>query len=229
LGDITGFLRRLKIQGDILGVPHIPYEELELEEYDPQIPDQETVYNVLKAISIPRAGVFIARSTMGFRPSEARRLNVSDLKLGRRDDLADAHISLPARKSKKKRPRKLELRPLLRLWFRHPEVEATFGKLENRWGEEPLFPNPLATNEDGRWSETSEKRTLYKAYRDAGVLHIKPNEMGRHFFATTLVNDGADVYGVKEWLGHSDISTTERYAKLRPQTIARIFERRAGR
>ena len=73
--------------------------------------------------------------------------------------------------------------------------------------------------------ETSEKRTLYKAYRDAGVAHIKPNEMGRHFFGTQLVNEGADIYGVKEWLGHSDVSTTERYAKLRPQTIARIFKR----
>jgi hypothetical protein len=34
---------------------------------------------------------------------------------------------------------------------------------------------------------------------------------------------------VKTWLGHSDIATTERYAKLRPQTLARVVDiRKSG-
>ncbi len=45
------------------------------------------------------------------------------------------------------------------------------------------------------------------------IAHIKPNEMGRHFFGTHAVNDlEADIYPVKEWLGHTDPKTTERYA-----------------
>ena len=33
----------------------------------------------------------------------------------------------------------------------------------------------------------------------------------------------ADIYPVKEWLGHTDPKTTERYAQMRPIPIARIF------
>ena len=90
----------------------------------------------------------------------------------------DTHIDLPSSKSKKRRFRKLEASPLLRLWFRHAEVEAAFGRIEERWGGEPLFPNPLATGEDRRWTETSEKRTLSRAYKVAGIEPIRPNELG---------------------------------------------------
>jgi len=53
---------------------------------------------------------------------------------------------------------------------------------------------------------------------------FKPKEAGRHFFATEYVNAGTDVLTVKTWLGHSDIATIERYAKLRPQTLARVVD-----
>lgn len=35
-----------------------------------------------------------------------------------------------------------------------------------------------------------------------------------------LVNKGIDLYVVKEWLGHSTISVTEKYAHLAPQKLA---------
>ena len=81
-------LRRLEAESAISKVPRVPWEDLEVEQYGPQIPDEDSVLKVLKAMPIPRAGIFVARAAMGFRPSEARRLNVSDLKLGQRDDLA---------------------------------------------------------------------------------------------------------------------------------------------
>jgi hypothetical protein len=37
----------------------------------------------------------------------------------------------------------------------------------------------------------------------------------------------ADIYPVKEWLGHTDPKTTERYAHMRPIPIARIFNPKA--
>jgi integrase len=38
----------------------------------------------------------------------------------------------------------------------------------------------------------------------------------RHTCASRLVNAGIDLYVVKEWLGHSSIQVTERYAHLNP-------------
>lgn len=42
----------------------------------------------------------------------------------------------------------------------------------------------------------------------------------RHTCASRLVNAGIDLYVVKEWLGHSSIQVTERYAHLAPQKLA---------
>ena len=107
---------------------------------------------------------------------------------------------------KKKKARKLQLHPEVAAWL----VERR--KLD-RFGAEPLFTNPNAQNDEGRWREGRERRVLLKAYKAAGIARIKPNEIGRRFFGTHAVNDlEADIYPVKEWLGHTDPKTTERYA-----------------
>lgn len=41
----------------------------------------------------------------------------------------------------------------------------------------------------------------------------------RHTCASRLVNNGVDLYVVKEWLGHSSIQITERYAHLSPTKL----------
>ena len=46
---------------------------------------------------------------------------------------------------------------------------------------------------------------------DTYTKHIKPNQAGRHFFATHAIENEADIYRLKEWLGHRSIATTERY------------------
>jgi len=42
----------------------------------------------------------------------------------------------------------------------------------------------------------------------------------RHTCASRLVNKGVDLYVVKEYLGHSSIQVTERYAHLSPDKLA---------
>ncbi len=41
----------------------------------------------------------------------------------------------------------------------------------------------------------------------------------RHTTATRLINNGIDLYVVKEWLGHGSIQVTERYAHLSPNKL----------
>jgi integrase len=50
----------------------------------------------------------------------------------------------------------------------------------------------------------------------------------RHTCASRLVNRGIDLYVVKEWLGHSSIQVTEKYAHLAPHKLAnavKVLER----
>jgi integrase len=221
LYDIGHFLNWLEREGDIIEAPKLPSDEIREVEYLPEVPESDVVALVMSHIPEEMRGIFLIRSRMGFRPIEARRLNAADLRSGSRDDLLDAHIALPPRSAKKKKGRKLQLHPEVASWL------IEHGDLE-RFGAKPLFTNPNAYNAEGRWMEGSERRVLVKAYGDAGVMHIKPNEMGRHFFGTHAVNDlEADIYPVQSWLGHTDPKTTERYAQMRPIPIARILDPKA--
>ena len=70
------------------------------------------------------------------------------------------------------------------------------------------------------------KRTLqrrikkYLALTDiGGSVHTL-----RHAFATHLIEGGADILTIKELLGHSSLSTTQRYTRLNQTTIKKVYQ-----
>ena len=64
---------------------------------------------------------------------------------------------------------------------------------------------------------------IKKYAQKAGIdAHVKPHAM-RHSFATHMLRNGANLFSIKEMLGHSDLSTTQIYTQLVRDDIANEY------
>lgn len=62
--------------------------------------------------------------------------------------------------------------------------------------------------------------TFHKAFQRAGLPDCSAHTL-RHTLATRLIQNGMNLYEVKEILGHSDIKTTMRYAHIEQAQVSR--------
>ena len=63
-------------------------------------------------------------------------------------------------------------------------------------------------------SENKINKHIKRWVEDAGINKNVTFHTARHTFATLLLNNGVDVFTVKEYLGHQDVKITQIYTKL---------------
>lgn len=75
-----------------------------------------------------------------------------------------------------------------------------------------------------------QPRRIYTIVKDAarraGIPDISPHSL-RHYFATRLIEEGAQIKMIQELLGHADLSTTAQYLDIVPKHLAatvRLFD-----
>lgn len=90
--------------------------------------------------------------------------------------------------------------------FRHSETDAVF------------------VNCNGKALTVRGIRYIISRYSgiEGTSRHVSPHAF-RHTFATAMLNSGADIRAVQEMLGHSSISTTQRYTHVTLERLKSIY------
>ena len=116
-----------------------------------------------------------------------------------------------------------------RVAFMTQKVKTVFNKMKCRNPDEYIF-----TKENGKKLKDTPKefsKVVAEIGFNNGVTDPRRKvyfHTCRHTFASWHVSAGTDIYAVKSLLGHSNISMTERYSHLAPETLqnaTRVLEK----
>ena len=141
--------------------------------------------------------------TCGLRVSEACGLDVGDVDEARR--------TLTIRKAKGKKTRQLPMSDAV--------LDAVSDCIRDRSSGALLLGK-----RGGRLGVRSARRLVDAAGKTAGLPGVHPHAL-RHSCATHLLDNGADVRSIQEFLGHSSLSTTQRYTHTSVDTLRQVHRR----
>lgn len=148
----------------------------------------------------------------GMRVSELVGINLSDI------DFAGKRLRVRG-KGKKER--------ILPLADYHFELLKKYMKIRDKICkgyfivDDHLFTNKLGT----RLTDRSVRRLLEKYLKEIGLpLNFSPHSF-RHSFATHLLEGGADLRVIQTLLGHSSLSTTQKYTHLNLTELLKVYDK----
>lgn len=107
-------------------------------------------------------------------------------------------------------------------------LEIYLADRKKRFASEKLQDNSpyVFVNQKGGSLTTGGVRYILSKYTGLQGInrHVSPHAL-RHTFATAMLANGADVRVVQEMLGHSSISTTQRYTHITTEKLIDIYNK----
>jgi integrase/recombinase XerD len=148
----------------------------------------------------------------GIRPSEAERLDISDL------DLSQGLLYVRNGKGRKDRVVPIAGRAAL-------AVQKYLEEARPDLVEDPREQAVFLTRQGQRFTLKMTQALVRRQVQEAGLaLPLTPYSL-RHGYATHLLQRGADVRHVQKLLGHSQVQTTAIYTRVVPLDLRKTLER----
>jgi len=165
----------------------------------PSILSPDEVQRIIKAAgNLKHRTLLMVIYSAGLRVSEAVNLRLRDIDSQR--------MTLHIHCGKGGKDRYVILSPVVYQALRHYWRVCRFNDY--------IFPNP---KDPSKPLSTSSAMRIFKSAKSlAGVTKEGGIHSMRHAFATHLLESGADLFAIKEWLGHSSIQSTVRYLDFVP-------------
>jgi len=216
MGAMHSMFSWLLRAGVIVAIPPFPWPRLA--EYAPTLLSASAQRAVLDAIPEDRRGIFLAQALLGLRPKEARNLRAADYQPADGDE--PPWLTVP--RTKTGRVKRLPVPPELEQWIdRHVPSDARLT------GRHLFVPPPpkRGGRVPAKWSKSRHTEEWNRACRKVGIS-CPMYEGTKHTRATELVRAGIEERLVQLLLGHADVRSTRRYARLAPTALVEVIRPR---
>lgn len=218
LGLFRVFLNWCKERELVQIVPSLP----KIECFEPETKwfNQEDQQKVLEVIREADRPIITFSMFHGTRPGETRALKIKDVNLDSRSITVHATFSAgiyrPRRKGRGAKPAVIPIHPASWEYI----VERVRSSTPDAW----LFPNPLTGTEYSvkRWI-----KTWNLAKKALGIKGITAYQMTRHSYASQLGAAGVPIHTIKDLLGHTEITTTQKYTHPDLESMRTAIEKLA--
>lgn len=146
--------------------------------------------------------------TLGIRCSELIAINDDDI------SFSSSEIKVKGKRSKQRIvPLPMQLAELIKEWI----------SLRDLTHDYIVSPVPLFVNKQGKRISRRQVYTIVnRAMQTVNAKKKSPHAL-RHSFATAMLNEGAELNSVKEFLGHSSLATTQIYTHISFSEIKKAY------
>jgi integrase/recombinase XerC len=215
VSSIRVFFKFLKKRGYITENPAALVKNPRIEKHLPKFYTVDEIFHFLDTlpeetwINLRNRAIFELIYSTGMRASEALALDIADVHL-------EGLMALVKGKGGKERvlPFGEKARDAIERYLRElraRRIESTKALFVNRQG--------------GRLSYRGLLKVMKKHQLDASLFKNLALHGIRHSFATHMLDGGADLRSIQELLGHSKLSTTQRYTHISMDKIMEIYDK----